>query len=102
MKGRKARLTVTVDSALVRAGTDAVKSGRAPSLSGWVNLALQARAAEERRLQAMDDAVAMYESKFGAITDQEMDAQRKRDRQNAVVYRGGRRSVRSRTRRKVA
>ena len=54
---RKARLTVTVDSELVQAGNRAVKSGRAESLSSWVNDALAVREASERRLRAMAAAV---------------------------------------------
>ncbi len=102
MKARKERLTVTVDAALVRAGADAVASGRAPSLSGWVNLALKQQAARERRLLAMDAAIAMYESEHGVITDEEMEARAKADRQSAIVYRGGRRVSPPRGRRKVA
>ena len=76
----KARLTVTVDPALVRAANAAVSAGRATSLSGWVNLALEERAAKDARLQAMADAIAAYEADFGEITEAELTAQRRADR----------------------
>jgi len=60
--------TVTVDPALIRAGQDAVAAGRVESVSAWVNLALAERAAKERRLAAMADAIAAYEAKFGVIS----------------------------------
>ena len=54
----KERLTVTVDSELVEAANQAVADGRVASLSGWVNLALAERAAKERRLRTLAQAVA--------------------------------------------
>jgi len=96
---RKERLTVTVDRALLEAGNDAVAAGRADSLSGWVNLALAERVAKERRLQAMADAVAAYESLFGEITAEEIAAQERADRAAAVVVRGRRRAAAGRKKR---
>jgi hypothetical protein len=90
MTARKERLTVTVDRTLIESGNAAVAMGRADSLSGWVNLALEERAAKERRLQAMADAVAAYEAEFGVIADGEMTAQARRDRASAIVVRGRR------------
>src|SRR5262245_46900049 len=88
MTTRKERLTVTVDPALVEAGNDAVAEGRAESLSAWVNAALAARVANERRLQALAEAVAEYEREFGAISPQELAAQARADRGSAIVVRG--------------
>jgi hypothetical protein len=85
---RKARLTVTVDRAFVQEGSAAVAAGRAESLSGWVNLALAERAAKEQRLRAMAAAVASYEGEFGAISDAELEAQRRADERRARVVRG--------------
>ncbi len=90
---RKARLTVTVDANLVDAGNRAVKTGRADSLSGWVNAALAEREDKERRLRAMAEAVAAYEAEFGVISDQEMAAQQRSDDKNAIVVRGTRRTA---------
>ncbi|SRR5258707_1381567 len=102
MKPKKERLTVTVDRALVRAGNEAVTSGRAQSLSGWVNLALAERAAKERRLKAMAEAVAGYEAKFGEISAEELTAQGRSDRQSAVVIRSKPRSAGRKRRRGAA
>jgi hypothetical protein len=87
MTQRKGRLTVTVDPAVVRAGNEAVRAGRAESLSGWVNLAMTELAERERRLEAMQEAVRLYEREFGGISAAEMAAQERADRRNAVVVR---------------
>jgi hypothetical protein len=91
----KERLTVTVDSELIEAATQAVTEGRVASLSGWVNLALAERAAKERRLRVLAEAVATYEEEFGEIAAAELAAQERADRRNAIT-------VRSRRRRKKA
>lgn len=88
MTKRKARLTVTVDEDLVAAGNAAVEQGTADSLSAWVNQALAARAARDRRLAAMSDAIAAHEAEFGEITDAEIAAQHRADRTAAIVVRG--------------
>jgi Arc/MetJ-type ribon-helix-helix transcriptional regulator len=87
----KKRLTVTVDPNLVHAGNDAVAEGRVDSLSAWVNVALTERAAKDRRLRALTDAVAAYETEFGPITIDELAAQERADRASARVVRGARR-----------
>lgn len=86
----KQRLTVTVDPDLVAAGNEAVAEGRADSLSAWVNEALAERAAQDRRLRAMADAIATYEAEFGLMTADELAAQQRADREAAVVVRGRR------------
>jgi Arc/MetJ-type ribon-helix-helix transcriptional regulator len=86
----KERLTVTVDEDLIEAGNDAVSEGRVGSLSAWVNLALAERAAKERRLRALGQAVAAYEVEFGVITSDEIQAQQRADRAAARVVRGPR------------
>jgi hypothetical protein len=91
MTQRKERLTVTVDPDLIIAGNKAVADGRADSLSGWVNAALVDRAARDRRLEALASAIAAYEAEYGEITDEEMAAVERADRQAAVVVRGRRR-----------
>lgn len=98
---RKERMTVTVDDALVRAGEAAVASGRAASLSAWVNTALAERAEKERRLAAMDAAIAAYEAEHGVITLEEMAEQRRLDRLNARQI-GPRRNPRTRRRKRAA
>ena len=79
---------MTVDRAVLQAGSAAVAAGRAESLSGWVNLAMAERASKERRLQAMADAVAIYEAEFGVISEAEIAAQQRADKRAAVVVRG--------------
>ena|SRR5438067_7208197 len=96
----KQRLTVTVDPLLVQAGADAVVAGRADSLSAWVNQALAERAAKDRRLRAMASAVAIYEKRFGVITDEEIAAQAHADRLTARVVRGAARRSRGPQRRR--
>jgi hypothetical protein len=88
MRTNKERLTVTIDPDLLRAGNDAVATGRAESLSAWVNLALAERAAKDRRLCAMGEAIAAYETQYGEITADELAAQQRSDRESAVVVRG--------------
>jgi hypothetical protein len=101
MSNTKTRLTVTVDPALVRAGNRAVAEGRAGSLSAWVNEALAERAAKERRLAALAEAVASYEVAFGPISDQELLLQRRLDRAAAKVIRAGGRTPSTGRRRKA-
>jgi hypothetical protein len=88
MSARKERLTVTVDPHLIEAGTDAVSEGRAESLSAWVNAALAERVSKERHLGALAEAVAAYESRYGAISAQELAEQARADREAALVVRG--------------
>ena len=87
----KERLTVTVDADLIEAANQAVAEGRVASLSGWVNLALAERAAKERRLRTLGEAIAAYEEAFGEITAAELAAQVRADRQNATPVRPRRR-----------
>lgn len=84
---RKERLTVTVDRALVRASEQAVADGAADSLSAWAKLALSERAAKERRLRALAEAVASYEQECGVISGLDLATQARADRSAAVVVR---------------
>src|SRR5206468_1606687 len=93
----KERVTVTVDSELIEAATQAVMEGRVASLSGWVNLALAERAAKERRLRALAESVAAYEHEFGDITPVELAGQERADRRNSIAVRP-RRSAGTKTR----
>lgn len=74
--------------ALVAAASQAVAEGRAGSLSSWVNTAMVDRAARERRSRALAEAVTQYEAEFGEITEEQMVAQTRADRQNATIVRG--------------
>lgn len=83
----KDRLTVSVDADLAAAGAVAVAEGRAASLSAWVNEALADKAAKDRRLVALADAVAAYEVEHGAIDPQEISQQVRADRDAAAAVR---------------
>lgn len=81
-------MTVTVDDEALDAAREALSKGRAQSLSSWVNSALIEKAARERRTAALRTAIAEYEAEHGEITDEEIAAQRRADRANAIVVRG--------------
>jgi len=75
----KRRITVTIDAELIETACDAVNAGQASSVSAWVNTAMEAKSRHSQRLAAWAEAVADYEAEFGEITEEEMDAQRRRD-----------------------
>ena len=89
MSTRKQRVTVTVDPELVEAGNRAVAAGGADSLSGWVSEAMSEKAQRDEKLALLRAAIADYETEFGEITTGELAAQRRADRADAVVVRGG-------------
>jgi Arc/MetJ-type ribon-helix-helix transcriptional regulator len=91
MSAGKQRVTVTLDKALVRAGSKAVVTGRAESFSGWINEALSEHVAKERRSQALADAIADYEAEHGVISNTELAAEARAARARAIVVRGGKR-----------
>lgn len=88
MTAPKQRLTVTVDPELIGAGNEAVASGRADSMSGWVTTALAEKVSRDAKLAALRDAVADYEAEFGQITADELASQGRADRKTARVVRG--------------
>lgn len=102
MSARKERVTVTVDRDLLQAANEAVASGRAPSLSTWVNTAMAERAAKDRYLRALAVAIADHEAEFGTISEAEMIAQQREDRRTAVVVREPRKRTVRAPRRRVA
>jgi Arc/MetJ-type ribon-helix-helix transcriptional regulator len=85
----KQRLSASVDAELVAVAQEAVAEGHAESVSAWVNDALRLKADHDRRLQALDDFLAGYESEHGEITDGEMRDAARRARERAIVVRGG-------------
>ena len=100
MTRQKERMTVTIDRVLVEAANRAVASGRASSISTWVNAALAERAEKDRYLHALAEALATYEAEFGEISEGEMIAQQREDRRTSRPVRVPRRKpVRSRGRR---
>ncbi len=89
---RKQRLTVTVDPDLIEAGNRAVAEGEADSLSGWVSSAISEKVRRDRQLAMLRAAVTDYEAEFGEITADEIGAQQRADREDAVVVRGRRKA----------
>lgn len=85
----KSRLSASVDADLLAAANAAVATGRAESVSAWVNDALSLKAAQERRLAALDAFLDAYEAEHGQITAEEMDSAARRARARAVVVRSG-------------
>jgi hypothetical protein len=86
MTGRE-RLSATVEGELLAVGRAAVAEGRAESLSAWVNEALRRQSAHDRRMRALDEFLAAYESEHGEISEEEMQAATRRARERAVIVR---------------
>jgi Arc/MetJ-type ribon-helix-helix transcriptional regulator len=94
---KKGRITITLDRELIEAANAEVAAGRADSLSAWMAAAVTNHLENERRLAALDDAIAWYEAQYGAFTPEELAEQERRDRRNAIVIRGsGKRRARKR------
>jgi uncharacterized protein YllA (UPF0747 family) len=53
---------------------------------------------KNRALAALAEAVAAYEEEFGEISEEELAAQARSDRESAIVIRGEARSKKSRAR----
>jgi len=87
MSINKQRLTITVDPDLIDAGQQAVASGAADSMSGWVSAALAEKLHRDQKLAELATAVADFEAEFGEITPDEIAAQRRSDRGDATVVR---------------
>ncbi len=85
----KQRVSASVDGDLVDAGQAAVAAGEAENFSAWVNEALRRQADHDRRLRALDEFLAAYESEHGEITADEMRDATRRARARAVIVRGG-------------
>ena len=83
----KQRLSASVDADLLRAAEQAVASGRAATVSAWINEALRAKVEHDRRLDAMAAFVAAYEAEHGVITDEEMRQARRSVMARAVSSR---------------
>lgn len=87
---RKRRITVTVDDAVYRAALLAVKSGRAESVSGWVNHALARQRENDERLANLRELVEEYQAEHGAFTAEELEEQERLDREAAAAVRARR------------
>lgn len=78
---------MTIDADLAAAAVAAVAQGRVASTSAWVNEALAEKAAKDRRLDAMADAVTAYEADHGIIGPEELAEQTRADRDSAAAAR---------------
>ena len=94
MSAKKQRLTVTVDPELLQAGQRAVEAGQAESVSSWVSAALEDKVRRDHKLALLAAAIGDYEQEFGEITADEIRAQQRADREEAVVVRSRRRTTR--------
>ena len=83
----KERLSASVDSDLLRAAEKAVKRGVSPSISAWVNDALQLKLAHERRLESLAAFVSTYEEEHGEISTEEIRQATRRARAKAITAR---------------
>lgn len=86
----KQRVTITADAEALAVGQQLVADGVYASLSEWANAAMVEKIARDARLRALDDALTAYEAEHGAITDAEVAAQMRADREAAIVVRGHR------------
>lgn len=80
----KKRVTISIDAELFDAGVAAIAAGRAPSMSAWISAAIADKAAKDRRLAALADAVAAYEAEHGVISADELAEQAVADREAAA------------------
>lgn len=81
----KTRVTVTLDEEIAHAARELSKGEE--SLSAWVAAAISDKVARESRLKALREFIEEYEAEHGEITQEELDAQRRADREAAVVVR---------------
>jgi hypothetical protein len=84
----KQRLSASVDSDLLEAGAAAVAAGRASNLSAWVNEALRRQAEHDRRMSALDEFFAAFDSEHDEITSEEIRDATRVARSRSVVVRG--------------
>jgi Arc/MetJ-type ribon-helix-helix transcriptional regulator len=99
---KKERLSASVDAELIAAAERAVASGRAETVSAWVNDALRLKMEHDARLKALAEFIAAYEEEHGVISPAEMRQAARRARDRAYVTglrpsdRGSRKRVRGR------
>jgi hypothetical protein len=97
----KQRLSASVDASVLAAAEAAVSEGRASNISSWVNQALHRQAEHDQRMKALDEFLAVYESEYGAIGDDEIRDAGRRARARALVVRGTRRPSSTRRHRRA-
>jgi metal-responsive CopG/Arc/MetJ family transcriptional regulator len=83
----KRRLSASVDAALLQAVEEAA-AREAPTLSAWVNDALELKLEHDRKLASLADFIREYEEDHGEITAEEMHAAARSARARALTVRG--------------
>ena len=84
---QKQRVTVTVDQADIDEANEAVRQGRARSVSEWVSEAMAQRRIKDRRLAVLGELISEYEAEHGVISDEEIAQQAQQDRDAAAAQR---------------
>ena len=84
---KRGRLSATVDADVLEVAYAAVVSGRAESVSAWVNEAMHRQAEHDARMTALDEFISAYEAEHGEITEAEMLEATRTSRARAVVVR---------------
>lgn len=85
---KKARLSASVDSDVLKAAARAASRGG--TLSGWVNDAMRLKLDQDRRLSALDAFLRAYEAEHGEISEDEMSAAVRAARDRATRVRSRR------------
>lgn len=86
---KRGRLTVSLDPELIEAAEAAVASGRAPSVSAWVAEAMAKHSEHHQRLEALAEAIALWEEEFGEITEQDMVEAERKMRERSIIVKDG-------------
>lgn len=76
-----------VGADVLRSARRAIRAGHVRSLDEWARTALEERAENDRRRDAARRAVRAFEEKHGRFTPEELAAQARRDKRNAVRVR---------------
>jgi hypothetical protein len=84
---KRERLSATVDADVLEVANAAVVSGRAESVSAWVNEAMHRQAEHDARMTALDEFIGAYEAEHGEITEAEMLEATRSTRARAIVVR---------------
>jgi hypothetical protein len=92
-RSNKDRITITVAHDVLKAINRAVAAGAADSVSAWLSGAAAERIAKERRKQAWTEALALYESEQGTITEDQLAAAEKELRRRTISVRPKRRKT---------
>lgn len=85
---RKQRLSATVDDVLIKAAEEATQRGEVPTVSAWVNEAMQLKLENDQRLAALAAFISEYEADQGVITARDREDALREAKRRAVSVRG--------------